>query len=61
MEADPKIDAAKLEIWRESLAHLRHLGDEVWKRFQLFLWMDLFFLLLAALARGGVPSSAASF
>jgi len=42
------MDATKLQIWRESLAHLRHLSDEVWKRFQLFLWLDLIFFLLAA-------------
>ena len=35
-------------LWHESLAHLRHLSDEVWKRFQFFLWLDLIFFLLAA-------------
>jgi hypothetical protein len=48
METNARIDESKLEIWRESLAHLRHLSDEVWKRFQLFLWLDLIFFLLAA-------------
>lgn len=48
METDAKIEDGKLQIWRESLAHLRHLSDEVWKRFQLFLWLDLIFFLLAA-------------
>jgi hypothetical protein len=48
METETKIDPTKLEIWRESLTHLRHLSDEVWKRFQLFLWLDFIFFLLAA-------------
>ncbi len=48
MEPNAKIEDGKLEIWRESLTHLRHLSDEVWKRFQLFLWLDLIFFLLAA-------------
>jgi hypothetical protein len=33
-----------MELWRESLAHLRYLNDEVWKRFQFFLWVDLVIL-----------------
>ncbi len=48
-QADDKVKlVANLEIWRESLTHLRHLSDEVWKRFQLFLWLDLILFLLAA-------------
>jgi len=43
-----ELDKSGAEIWRESLTHLRHLSDEVWKRFQLFLWLDLIFFLLAA-------------
>lgn len=50
METETKMDATKLQIWRESLAQLRYLGDEVWKRFQLFLWLDLILFLLAASA-----------
>ena len=50
METNAKIEVSKLEIWRESLAQLRYLGDEVWKRFQLFLWLDLILFLLAASA-----------
>jgi hypothetical protein len=47
MQTSSQIEEGKLEIWRESLAHLRHLSDEVWKRFQFFLWLDLIFFLLA--------------
>lgn len=45
-----ELDKSGIEIWRESLAHLRYLSDEVWKRFQLFLWLDLILFLLAASA-----------
>jgi hypothetical protein len=41
------IDESKLEIWRESLAHLRYLSDEVWKRFQFFFWLQFAIVLLA--------------
>jgi hypothetical protein len=59
MEIEIKMDATKLKIWRESLAHLRHLSDEVWKRFQFFLWLDLIFFLLAAGAwRNSIGGSA---
>jgi hypothetical protein len=43
-----KFNATDLELWRESLVHLRHLSDEVWRRFQFFFWLDLIFFLLAA-------------
>lgn len=42
-----KTDPTKLEIWRESLAHLRHLSDEVAKRFQFYLWLNLVLFLSA--------------
>ncbi len=45
-----RFSANDLELWRESLAHLRHLSDEVWRRFQFFFWLDLIFFLLAAIA-----------
>jgi hypothetical protein len=35
-----------LEIWREALAHLRHLSDDVWKGFTLFLALNGFVLML---------------
>jgi hypothetical protein len=35
-----------LEIWREALAHLRHLSDDVWKGFRLFLALNGFVLTL---------------
>ncbi|MEO5804568.1 MAG: hypothetical protein ABIR24_13660 [Verrucomicrobiota bacterium] len=42
-----ELDKSGIEIWRESLAHLRHLSDEVWKRFQFFLWFDLALFVFA--------------
>jgi hypothetical protein len=39
-----KITGANLEIWRESLAHLRHLGDDVWNGLKLFLFLNAFVL-----------------
>jgi hypothetical protein len=32
-----KLDPNSIQIWRESLAHLRHLSDEVWKGFRFFM------------------------
>ncbi len=40
---------ARIQIWRESVAHLRYLNDEVWKRFQFFVWVD-FALLFATIS-----------
>ena len=39
-------DFPNLEIWREALAHLRHLSDDVWKGFRLFLALNGFVLTL---------------
>ena len=37
---------ARIQIWRETIAHLRYLNDEVWKRFQFFLLVDLVILVV---------------
>jgi hypothetical protein len=39
--------AEHLELWREAMAQLRYLNDEVWKRFQFFVWVEFVLLLLA--------------
>ncbi len=36
---------ARIQLWREAIAHLRYLNDEVWRRFQLFLYVDLAIIL----------------
>ncbi len=41
------LDPVKVQLWREAMAQLRHLNDEVWKRFQFFVWLELILLLLA--------------
>jgi hypothetical protein len=47
MEPAKNFDPANLQIWCESLAHLRHLSDEVWRRFQFFFWLQFLLVLLA--------------
>jgi hypothetical protein len=42
-------DFPNLEIWREALAHLRHLSDDVWSGFRLFLALNGFVLTLLIL------------
>ena len=43
-----------IEVWREALAQLRHLSDEVWKSFRLFFAINGFVIaiLIARLATG---------
>lgn len=31
----------RADLWHEAMAHLRYLNDELWKRFQFFLWLDV--------------------
>jgi hypothetical protein len=38
----------ELEIWREALAHLRHLSDDVWKGLKLFLALNSVLLIIIA-------------
>ena len=40
-------EAQGLELWREAMAQLRYLNNEVWVRFQFFVWVELALLLLA--------------
>ncbi|MDB6028384.1 MAG: hypothetical protein JWM68_4607 [Verrucomicrobiales bacterium] len=40
---------ARIPIWREAIAHLRYLNDEVWKRFQFFLSVDVVLILASVL------------
>ena len=39
-------EAQRLELWREAMAQLRYLNNEVWVRFQFFVWFELVLLLL---------------
>jgi len=39
-ESKPTPAPSRTELWREAMTHLRYLNDEVWKRFQFFLWLD---------------------
>ena len=36
----------RLAIWREALAHLRHLSDDVWKGLRLFLSLNSILLII---------------
>jgi hypothetical protein len=38
------LDGPKVALWRESMAHLRHLSDDVWGGLKLFLSLDGFVL-----------------
>lgn len=40
----------RVQVWREAVAHLRYLNDEVWKRFQFFLAVDVALLGAAVFA-----------
>ena len=40
-----RLDAAGLDLWREAMAHLRHLSDDVWKGLRLFLILNAFNLI----------------
>ncbi len=45
------LDGSKLALWREAMAHLRHLSDDVWAGLKLFLILNGFVLsLIGALA-----------
>jgi hypothetical protein len=35
------------QVWHEAMAHLRHLSDDVWKSFRLFLTLDGFIITLS--------------
>jgi hypothetical protein len=39
------LDGKSVQIWREALAHLRHLSDEVWKVFKCFMVINGFILV----------------
>ena len=36
---------SRIQIWREAMEHLRHLNDDVWKTFALYLSLDVALLL----------------
>jgi len=44
--SDENLRADQLEIWREALAHLRHLSDDVWKGLILFLALNAVLLVI---------------
>ena len=37
----------QLQIWREALNHLRHLSDDVWQGFKVFLGLNALLLIIA--------------
>jgi len=44
-EAGPeRFDQQRLEIWREAMAHLRHLSDDLWKALRTFLTLNAILL-----------------
>src|SRR5690242_4953351 len=55
-----KIGPNSIQIWRESLAHLRHLSDEVYHGMKLFLAINGFNIVLI-IASWGLRSELANF
>lgn len=55
-----QINPVSIQIWRESLAHLRHLSDEVYKGMKLFLAINGVILVLIT-ANAGLQSGVAIF
>src|SRR5205807_792682 len=51
ISGDSKGDGVILEHWREAMAHLRHLSDDVWRGMRLFLTVNaLVVIAMAAIA-----------
>jgi hypothetical protein len=40
------LDQSSVQIWREAMVHLRHLSDEVWRGFTLFLALNAIIVAL---------------
>ena len=51
-EALKHLDGAGVNLWREAMAHLRHLSDDVWNGLTLFLILNgIIIISMGALAR----------
>ena len=52
-----KLAAPQLEVWREAMAHLRHLSDDVWKGLRLFLSLHAILFIIISGTIALVPLS----
>src|SRR5437870_3502271 len=53
-----KPGASDIELWREAMAHLRHLSDDVWDGMRLFLVLNAFiFISIVALSSTRTPGT----
>src|SRR6266404_3117293 len=51
-EALKRLDGPGMNLWREAMAHLRHLSDDVWNGLKFFLILNGFIIIsMAALVR----------
>src|SRR5437867_10253241 len=41
-----KLGGPPIKVWREAMAHLRHLSDDVWKGLRLFLSLNAILLII---------------
>jgi hypothetical protein len=58
----PKSASVSLNHWREAMAHLRHLDNEVWVGLRTFLTANSFlFVAIAGLLAFGVPGARAQW
>jgi hypothetical protein len=52
------LDQTRIQIWREALAHLRYLSDEVWNGFKTFVYFDAIILAVITVLLFLSPPSA---